>query len=60
MKLSQNLCLRLSKEQLIKITEKSEELGMPRSTFCRMAVISFMKVINEKVAHHERLSGNIE
>ena len=43
MKLSKNLCFRLSKEQIRKIIEKSEELGMPKSTFCRMAVLTFMK-----------------
>jgi predicted DNA-binding protein len=49
MKLSKNLCFRLSKEQLVRITEKSEELGMPKSTFCRMAVLTFMKgKIDEK------------
>jgi len=43
MKLINNLCLRLSKEHLMNITKKSEELGMPKSTFCRMAVISYIK-----------------
>jgi predicted DNA binding CopG/RHH family protein len=43
MKLTNNLCLRLSKEQLVNISKKSEELGMPKSTFCRMAVINFIK-----------------
>jgi predicted DNA binding CopG/RHH family protein len=45
MKLKNNLCLRLSKEQLINITKKSEELGMPKSTYCRMAVITYINIV---------------
>ena len=56
MKLTNNLCLRLSQEQLVSITRKSEELGMPKSTFCRMAVINFIRQIEiEKCQYDQKL-----
>lgn len=62
MKLSNNLCLRLSIEQLVEIEKKSEEIGIPKSTFCRMAVISYLKeqkTNKKEIPEHERLHCHI-
>jgi hypothetical protein len=56
MKLTNNLCLRLSKEQIIEIKKMSEELGIAKSSFCRMAVINFIKQTGlTKYQYNEKL-----